>query len=349
MLIDHKSEILDYLKEVFAALVTRSQRKLKYPTDQELAVSLIEWVKSHHLQSLFLYAIDKTTIPQEIRQSWEKIKRTFLLENLKYLNAGVTFCRIAEDAGIKCVVTRGLALLLSDYPDIWIRQMGDIDILIDKKDKLSVYTCFMDNDILPYKQLRSQYVYKIHNARIELHWSYLTSKRFNYRMDTSEFLMGRQKIITQDGFIYRLSPEHEFIGLVCHAVIHHSLTIFKQLIDIALYIAKPDLDWGYIANWCKRNQMTRMFVFAIALVAAVFDLNIQSIAETFGIDLDKRKKYIDHHVNIFFRNEISDYFTHKKNMIYLAETPRSMLGSFFRIFSLEEYKDLKLRYFNKKG
>ncbi|MDP8209167.1 MAG: nucleotidyltransferase family protein [Candidatus Stygibacter australis] len=337
------------MKSFFHSLKNHEQGNLEFPQSANLSQSLIKWINVHQLQELSLYVFDHDSIHEEVRRGWEKFKRNTLLKNMTFINAGETFCRLADKVGVKCTAMRGLNLILSVYPKIWIRKMGDIDILIDPADKLNLYNGFADHNILPYKELRSQYIYKFQKARIELHWMYLTSKRFNYRMDTSDFLAKRQKIVTQSGYIYHLQAEQEFIGLVCHAIIHHSLSIFKQILDIALYIENPEMDWNYIVGWCKRYRMIRMFRFTIRLASIIFGLDISHLIKKFEIDTTQRTMYLENHINLFFCRKKGDYFINKLNMIYLSETARSMMGTFFRIFSLEEFEYLKMRNTHKQG
>ncbi len=305
------------------------------------------WVTAHGFSSIFLYACsDRDMIPESVRLQWEKLQIQLMFKNIGFFKTADMLFGELENAGIKAVAMRGVTLLYKIYADPCIRVMGDVDILINPQDHEMLRTYLAERNFIPKAIHRSQYVYKFGTSNVEIHWSLITARRYRERMDTSEFISTRQPLEVKDGRIFCLTPENELIGLITHAVIHHELTILKQLFDIALYLPMPGIDWHYIATWCRNAQMTRMFVFTIQLTGRLFELDVSNILGHFYIQLPKSwGKIIDAYIDAFFTVDMSQLFARKRNAIYMAEGPLKKLEQFFTMFSMSEAKDIYKRYF----
>ncbi|MFH2057842.1 MAG: nucleotidyltransferase family protein [Pseudomonadota bacterium] len=305
------------------------------------------WIDAHGLSNLFLYACDeKNIIPDQTMQKWQTLQMQFMFKNLKFLKAGDYLFSILEASGINAVAMRGLTLLNKNYAEPWMRAMGDIDILIHKQDHVRFFETLKKHDIEPVETFRSQYVYHIQNLKTEIHWSFITAKRYRKKIDTSHFIDTRSLVKTKDGSFFCLSNENELIGLITHAFIHHELSILKQLFDIALFMAIDDIDWHYIANWCHHAKLSRMFVFTIHLVGSLFKLDVSDIVNHFKIVFPKQKqKVVETYVESFFKTRISQLIPRKNNMLYIAENPFTKLEQFINFFSMTEAKDVYIRYF----
>ncbi len=309
-----------------------------------------QWIAAHGLSSLFLYACrDKEIIPGSVLSQWETLQIQLLFQNIGFLKIAATLFTDLEDAGIQAVAMRGLTLLNKIYQEPCMRPMGDIDILINQADCDSVRSVLDDKNYALKAVYRSQYVYSIADRDMEIHWSFITAKRYRKRMDTSRFIATRQPLELKEGRIFCLKEENELIGLVAHAVIHHELTILRQLFDIAFYLCMPDMDWDYISTWCRKAQMTRMFVFTIHLTGILFDIDVSIILKHFHVQISRsRDKIVQNYVESFFTVHISQLLARKRNVIYMAEGPWKKMEQLLTLFSMTEAKDIYKRYFESE-
>ena len=92
--------------------------------------------------------------------------------------------------------------------------MEDIDILVAPSRRSDLLEVLKKNGHEPEKLLRSQDVFRINGFYFEIHYSFLTAKRYRGRIDTDAFIDSRRPVETKDGVFYCLSDENELIGLV---------------------------------------------------------------------------------------------------------------------------------------
>lgn len=328
------------VRNVISAYVTN-------PTDQADFNDIKDWerigflVAIHGLEGIFSHTLKYTKVPDRLRSDWQKKSMAVLFENLKSLRTAVWLFSILDTAGIPSVAMRGLTLAHKDYLSPGMRGMGDIDILISPNHREQFLEVIKEQGIVVERILRSQYVLNINGTKFEIHWSFLTAKRYRDIFDSNVLLTSRQAFKTQDGTIYCLSNEHELIGLITHAFIHHELTVVKQLLDIGLYMIKPDIDWQFIRNWSRSARLTRMFSLTCHLVNWLFRLEINGLHETFGTSPPQHiQKTFQHYFKHYFGGKT--FFTHlgmKRDLLYVAEPPLVWLKQFFGFFTLGEARE----------
>ena len=306
-----------------------------------------KWVSAHGLSSLFLFACqDKDLIPETVRPGWERLHLLLMFKNIGFLKTADKLFADLEDAGIQAVAMRGLTLLNKMYADPGMRVMGDVDILIDPSDKEELKQALAERDYRLKAVHRTQYVYKVDQFNMEIHWFFISAKRYREQMDTRQFIGTRQPLTVKEGTIFCLTPENELIGLVSHAVIHHELTMLRQLFDIALYLSLSDMDWDLIATWCRNTRMTRMFLFTIQLTGTLFELDVSDILSHFDSRLPRSwGKMVDKYIESFFTTRISQLFARKRNSIYMAQGILKKAEQLVTMFSMSEATDIYKRYF----
>lgn len=298
-------------------------------------------VAIHGLEGVFHHILKDANVPARLRDGWQQKTMAVLFENIRSLRTAVQLFSMLDAAGIPAVAMRGLTLAHKDYITPGMRSMGDIDILISPDDRFKFLEVIAQQGIDPERVLRSQYVLRINGTKFEIHWSFLTAKRYREIFDSNELLSSRQTCKTQDGSIYCLSNEQELIGLVTHAFIHHELLVLRQLLDIGLFMVKPDLDWGYVKEWCRSKRLNRMFSLTFHLVSRVFGLDVEGFREAFGDSPSSRIKnslplYLAHY---FEGRTLGTHFGMKRNLLYVAEHPVVKLKQFFGFFTSAEARE----------
>ena len=298
-------------------------------------------VTLYNLESIFHYVL-REEVPESLTTQWSKVRMTTLYKNARSLKETIKVFKILSDKAIPVVCFRGLTMANCCYPDPGLRPMEDVDLLILPEDREAVADLMEIHGFCPAKLLRSQLVYHINDTIFEIHWSFLTPKRFKSAVDSERFLESRQAGDLKEGRIYRLSDEHELIGLVAHSFSHHELHSLIQLLDIALFMVRSDINWEYIVGWCRQAGLTNMFLFTFTLINHIFALGLEKRLECFGQTLPRwAEKAFDAYMKRFFgKDNLVYWMRRKKNLLFIAESPYAKLKQIIRFFSRNEFLDI---------
>lgn len=324
------------------------QRVMAATIPAELDMQLIcRWVEAHGLEGLFYRTTAANKHLIEAGPRWHKKAMSELMANLRALKATVQLFTLLDGASIEAVAMRGVVLANRDYASPEERSMRDVDILLPPKARQHTLHVLALAGYQPCEQLRSQDVVQIGEVVLELHWSLLTAKRYRGCVDADQWLKSRSTLHTQDGCLQVLSREYELIGLVLHAFIHHELTIFKQLLDIALFMADEQLNWAWIAEWCRLSRVSRMFTLTLHLVASLFFLEAGAWCSSFPLK-DSESRRLQAWIRPFFsQTGLANYVQLKANMLHAAETPERAFRQLIGFFSASELRDVRRRYSTK--
>lgn len=308
---------------------------------------LRRWVEAHGLEGLFHRARDEGGRLEEVMAGWRQKAMGQLLANLRALQATSRLFVLLEAARIEAAAMRGVVLAHQDYASPEERGMRDVDLLLHPASRPAVLEVLHRAGHAPGERLRSQDVVQIDGVVMELHWSLLTAKRYRGCVDAGQWLHSRRPFTSPEGRLYTLSAEYELIGLILHAFIHHELSILKQLLDIALFMSRPDLDWEQVAAWCRRARVGRMFALTLHLVDTLFFLQATAWRACFPLPPSasgRVQAWID---PFFARLDLGGYLQRKGNMLYAAETPARAFRQCLGFFSAAELSDLRKRYLSR--
>lgn len=335
-----------FIRKILKSFIQAESDPLEVPPDIEWE-GLNHWVMAHNLGPLFNHVLRCQDIPQSYQTSWVTAGMTTMIENLRALKAATRLFDILESSGIKAAAMRGLHLANRIYPETGLRSMQDVDIIIAPEDRRPLLDALKSANLTPQQYLRSQYIYSIEDISFEIHWSLLTAKRYRESISSKELLASRFAWDTPDGRIFCLSNDHEIIGLIAHAFIHHELTIMKQLVDIAMFAVRQSINWDRVYTWCLDVQLTHMFGLTLGLVERLFMLEDGFDRGPFNSQVPPRSpKDYDAYIQPFFGNKgLWQYLRLKRNLIHVAEEPFVKLKQLLRLFTLTEARDIYNRYF----
>ncbi len=218
-----------------------------------------------------LIPVDK--IPDEIRLKWDRICAENFLDTSMALKGARSILSVLENGKIPAAVLRGIRMAYEMYPDPVMRPMGDVDILIPPDSHSVVRTLLAKAGMQPEKILRSQLVYRIHGKEYEIHWSYVTPRRYRGVANYHEWLNDTRSVDTPQGKVSCLSLENELLGLIIHSFVHHDLDRISQAVDIALVMRRETIDWDYIKRWAADARLSRMIAFVLAYVEWLFTMD----------------------------------------------------------------------------
>lgn len=301
---------------------------------------LEELLIRNHLIPIFHFMLSASKISESQLNKWEVISINVLFNYYKALKSTTKLFRVLEAERIPAVVLRGMSLAEWIYPEPSLRPMNDVDILIQFDSHHTLVEKLKKHGILPHKILRSQFVYSIENTIFEIHWSFLTPKRYRKASDFNEWLISRRSVTTSEGPIYCLKPEDELLELVLHGFIHHELDTILKIIDIALLVKYTTIDWDYILTWCKNASLTRLFCFTMAYVNYFFDLNLREQLDRFNVSLPlQNNKLFDAYISYSFNEDsLIHFMRRKKNMMFVAEQSKTKIKQFARFFNTKEIR-----------
>ena len=292
------------------------------------------------LVPIFHSMLPKGSVSKTRMESWKRQSVEALFLYCHASKSALRLFNILESEGIPAVALRGMALAERIYPEPSQRPMSDVDIMIHSNAKDIIVDKLKAHGLVPYQILRSQFVYNINNTKFEIHWSFLTPKRYRKASNFNLWLSSRESVKITGGEVPCLKPEDELIELVCHAFIHHELDRILQVVDIALLIKHSSLDWAYIRAWCRDASMTRLVGFTLAYVDHLFDLDIgEQLAQFTLPDPHKKAAAFEAYISYMF---MEDKFTHfvrrKRNLLYAAEKHGTKFKQFIRFLNTKDFK-----------
>lgn len=234
--------------------------------------SIDRLAKTQAIAAICRRLIPSDKIPEEIRLNWDRICAENFLDNSMALNGVRRILSVLEEGGIPAAVLRGIRMAYEIYPDPVLRRMGDVDILIPPDSQTAARDILARAGMKPEKFLRSQLVYRINGKDYEIHWSYVTPRRYRGVASYHHWLNDTRAVATPQGTVRSLSLENELLGLIIHSFLHHELNRLSQAVDIALVMKREGLDWEYIKRWAADARLSKMLAFVLAYVEWLFTM-----------------------------------------------------------------------------
>jgi hypothetical protein len=221
--------------------------------------------------------------------------------------------------------------------------MRDVDILIYPRDRGKLKNVLDSRGYAVDRRLRSQFVYTIDKIIFEIHWSFLTAKRYRTAIDAASLIDSRVARKTNEGLIFCLPKEHELISVVAHAFVHHELDSLMPLIDLGLLMTDPDLDWDFIVDWCRERRLTNLFLFTLAFANRLLRLNQEKILLGFNRKLpdDIADTFEAYTAAIWGRYTLRSRFLRLKTLFYVAEPPFTKFRQLLRLIHPQEFRTFR--------
>jgi hypothetical protein len=203
-----------------------------------------------------------------------------------------------NESKIDVILLKGAQLAYTDYPHVFLRPMGDIDLFVNRPDRSRVIKLLLEMGFNLYEPgdscnrffIRGGFKGKEGNTHkpvfIEVHSNFQAPIRLNksFGVDMDEFWNGTQmksiwngtQMKSIAGFPFlQLSPTYNVIYLCTHFGEHH----FSRLIwayDIALLIHRhgEEIDWETVKDLCPRMRIRRVLYFSFDLCRELFQIPV---------------------------------------------------------------------------
>jgi len=199
--------------------------------------------------------------------------------------------KLLKTHGIDSLTFKGPVLSKIAYGDITLRQYGDIDILIKKRDRLKMILLLENEGYIPEIQLKTHtketfikavnviaFYHKSSKIRIEIHWE-LLSKNYAVNWHEDTLWENNHSIQINNNHLPILTIELHLIYLCVHSA-KHLYERIEWICDIDRLIrSNANIDWNYILYHSKKMGITRMLYLGLTLSYILFDLEIPNTVQ----------------------------------------------------------------------
>ena len=194
----------------------------------------------------------------------------------------IRIMKLFQANNIEALAFKGPALAQAAYGDITLRQYGDLDILIHRKDFRHIASLMQEKGYSPHYPIEifagDKVMFEMNNdcpfydrnrgLAVEIHWDFfrklaLPTERFSPWENTETVMINGKDIRT-------LSSETHLLYHALHGAKH----VWERLVwivDIDRFIrSTPDLDWGKTIGMAKNMGAEKMFFSGLALAHNYF-------------------------------------------------------------------------------
>jgi len=223
----------------------------------------------------------------DLKSSYTQIAQRNMLMSAELLR----IMKLLEENGIEALAFKGPTLSQMAYGDITLRQFGDLDILIRKRDRSRMMALLIQEHYIPEIDLRKETketffkcvnVIGLHKKSVgvlaEIHWELLSR---NYAINWEEkSLWGKQESVQINHKEIPVLPIEQQILYLCAHGAKHLFERLEWICDIDRSIrANPDIDWQHLLNEAEKLGVKRMLYLGLALSQQFFGLKLPEMIQ----------------------------------------------------------------------
>ncbi len=267
-------------------LTTQQMEEAGSAIDGGLDWNLLERHAEEHGLSPLLYWHLQENFPLKVPTSQER--RLKVLENsMRNLYLSAALLKVLEalrTAGIRALTYKGPALALSLYGDITLREMSDLDILIDHASFPAAREVLMGLGYQPlFVHSRKQQEARLRSdcecefstsdgkVMVDLHWQ-ITAPHLAQRFRFDDLWQRRRMVTLGQKSIPTFSPEDTVLVLAVHGG-KHLWERLSWLADFAESL-RQNLDWQALRLRAHEARAERMLLLALALAEDVIQVQL---------------------------------------------------------------------------
>lgn len=203
--------------------------------------------------------------------------------------------RVMEAAGVRAIAMKGPALAAAVYGDLFLREFKDLDILVargemPRAEQVLSGRGYRYAGVLglrdPFLTAGGQYSFEHGESgvRVDLHWD-LAPRWLPFPLRTGEVLEEAAEVFVGDGVVPTFSDRHLALFLVGHGCKERWRQL-KWVCDLAEFKrARPQLDWGALAEQARSRHCLGQFEWALRLVEDSFGVEKRSGGGNSGLPL----------------------------------------------------------------
>lgn len=234
--------------------------------------SLYETARRHMLTAAAAMALENAGVkdPRFTEEEAKAIRKAILLEADRK-----AICRRFEEAEIWYLPLKG-SVIGHWYPRFGMRQMSDVDILINP-DRAADAKDIMESlgfTVYDYGKTVHDIYHKPPVSNVELHRALFAQM---HGMNLAGYYQGiRERLIRDEGsaFGYHMRPEDFYIYLLAHEYKHYSGsgTGLRSLLDLHIFLKRfgQELDWQYVKEETEKLDIAAFAAQSRSLAAHLF-------------------------------------------------------------------------------
>lgn len=279
--------------------------------------SLVDWdeilylSQIHSVQSIIYISINKLKNKPPI---YDRLKELFYMSVSISTMQETIMRKVIETLtknNINHVLFKGY-VLRNYYPNKEARTFGDIDLLIDKKDrdKCDIVLKKIGFNFIEDEYLNEVWTYRKGAVTIEVHTEIMYENTFldyDYRSYFNKKSQNSQRISKNT---YELKKEDHFLYIIVHIAKHfHNTGVgIRMIIDIAVFLKKyeNEMDMNYIFSELTILKLDKFSNIIFYICKKYFNTNIKCVALNINQEKDVLNYILNHGVFGFDNKDIYD-------------------------------------------
>lgn len=207
----------------------------------------------------FLYEVDK-------RKIWRKYYYQAYLINEKFDAIGNKIKEIFDANNIDHIFLKGYELKKL-YPKPWLRQMGDIDVLVREEDYERASELFKENNFIKGIDAYHHSNYKFKNIEIELHFKLLDDDNY------VQFLTNPFDNATRlNKNTYFLHNEFNLMFLIIHYIKHLKKGAgLRELIDFYVFLNNKNINLNKLMEHLDKSSILAFWHTTLTELKYIFN------------------------------------------------------------------------------
>jgi len=232
----------------------------------------------------------RNLVPQNVLDRFKEFFDFHARHNLYQTGSLIKIMRLFKAHGISALPFKGPTLAAFAYGNLSLRQFGDLDILVNKRDLLKTVELLVKHDYklacaptwlqrLPTPMSRKKDYGLISNdgqVKIELHWR-LSGVHFNLPLVTDRLWENLETVVIAGTPICSLPPNDLLLYLCVHGS-RHGWERLEWISDIAELIQRhSDFDWEQLVEQSQRLGCERVVELGLFLASELLGAQVPPV------------------------------------------------------------------------
>lgn len=244
------------------------QQLLQLTQQQQISALFYQRLKEHQLIQL---------VAPAVRQQLQQLQLANSVRNMRIYHELRLLATAFQAAQIPIIVLKGAHLAAAIYPNLALRYMADLDLLVQQADLPAVVALLQKQGYEPvipivleaHRQTSHHlppFRHAAHVAYIEIHWTITTPDKAD-TVNIDQFWAQAQPATIAGMPGQTFCPEDLLLHICVHATYHHYFAQdIRYLCDIDAIVRRyPTLDWQLLIAQAKQRRWTKGVHIALYL------------------------------------------------------------------------------------
>lgn len=251
----------------------------------------------HGVAPLFYHGLTQLAqapqfVPQAAWRELEWLYQNNCRRNRRLYHVVGEVYKAFEQASIPAIGLKDLPLARTVYPDVGLRPIGDVDILIHQEDFARAQGCLAGLGFSPLPSPDSphilKYAWAIHfhrpadNVWLDVQWGVLQLEwdvygEGNFDFDLDRMWRGARSLVIDDYQILEPRPEDMLFHLCMHLEGHRyaELILFCDIAEFVRHYG-PALDWDYLIDISRQYGVETSIYYTLLFTQKLFDCDLST-------------------------------------------------------------------------